>query len=89
MKHLVSIVGMLAVTFMPVVASATAHKHHRATHDKMAHYKMTHYGFAPRSVQDAYGTTALQRIPSLDPPECDSPNVVTIEHCRASSNGDK
>jgi len=79
MKHiyLVGIAGALAVTFMPANASATAPKHHRA-----------HHAHARQPARSAYGAPELPRIPSLDPPYCDSPNVVTVEGCRASSNGD-
>jgi len=81
MKRLIIVAGALALACAPAIATATAHKHH---HKARRAYAM--HPVAP-PVRSDYGTTALHRIPSLDPPECDSPNVVTVENCRISSNG--
>ncbi len=70
----------LVVAGAPAIASATTHKHHH----KM-HHRDVARPVAP--LRNDYGATALHRIPSLDPPECDSPNVVSVENCRISSNG--
>jgi hypothetical protein len=81
MKRLIIVAGALAMACVPAIASATAPKHHHRMHRRY----VTHPVAPP--VRENNGTTALHRIPSMDPEFCDSPNVVTIESCRASSNG--
>jgi len=82
MKRLIIVAGALAMACAPAVAGTTAHKHHHRTHRGYAMRPV-----APPMQNGYYGASALHRIPSLDPPECDSPNVVTVENCRISSNG--
>lgn len=88
MKHvyLVGVTGALAVAFLPVIASATPLKHHRPRHTHASHTHASH-AYAKPPVRSAYGIAPLPRIPSMDPEFCDSPNVVTVESCRISSNG--
>jgi hypothetical protein len=81
MKNLICIIGMLAVSCMPADVSAASPKHHHKTHRGYAMHLVA------RPVQSGYDSPVLHRIPSMDPPFCDSPNVVTIEGCRISSNG--
>lgn len=88
--YLVAAAGALAVVAMPAVASAAAPKHYRPHHAHVrAHAHVNTYGhaYAKPPVRSAYGTAPLPRIPSMDPEFCDSPNVVTVESCRISSNG--
>ncbi len=81
MKRLITVAAVLAVAYAPTIASATTWKHHHKAH--RAHATPSVAFVAPR---DARGSV-LPRIPSMDPEICDSPNVVTIEHCRLSSQG--
>jgi len=81
MKRLIMVAGTLALVGVPAIAAATASKHHHKRHHGYAAHMVT------PPAQNDYGTAALHRIPSLDPPMCDSPNVVTVENCRISSNG--
>lgn len=82
MKHLIVVVGALAMVWAPLSASAHTPRHHHRTHHRHVARPV-----APPVQDNYYGATALKRIPSLDPPECDSPNVVSVENCRISSNG--
>ena len=79
MKRLMIVAGALAMAALPAMAGTTAPKHHHRMH----HHRVAH----PVAPPVQTGTTELHRIPSMDPPSCDSPNVVSIENCRASSNG--
>jgi hypothetical protein len=81
MKRLIIVVGALAMACVPAIASAAAPRHHHKIH--RAH--VTHPVAPP--VQKDDSLTTVHRRPSMDPPFCDSPNVVNIEWCRASSNG--
>jgi hypothetical protein len=81
MKRLIIIAGALAMACAPAIAATTTPKHHHKAHRGYATRPVA------RPVPSDYGATALHRIPSMDPPFCDSPNVVTVESCRISSNG--
>lgn len=80
MKRLIVVAAMLVVAYAPTAASATTWKHHHRAH--RAHATPSVAFVAPHA-----RVSALPRIPSMDPEICDSPNVVTIEHCRLSSQG--
>ncbi|MDR3467403.1 MAG: hypothetical protein P4M07_15840 [Xanthobacteraceae bacterium] len=82
LKRLIVVAGALAaMACVPAVADATAPKHHHGMHRRHVMHPV-----APPARNDG-GMTELHRIPSMDPPSCDSPNVISIENCRASSNG--
>jgi hypothetical protein len=81
LKRLIIAAGALAMTCAPALADATAPTPHHRTHRRHVTRPL-----AP-PVRNDSGTTELHRIPSMDPPSCDSPNVITVENCRAASNG--
>lgn len=81
MKRLIIVAGVLVVAYAPPAASATTWKHYHKAH--RAHATPSVAFVAPWDAR----ASVPPRIPSLDPEICDSPNVVTIAHCRLSSQG--
>jgi|MTBAKSStandDraft_1061840.scaffolds.fasta_scaffold471717_1 hypothetical protein len=79
MNHLIRIAAVLAIACAPAGAGATSPKHHRP-----------HHRHAARAVPATSAPGGVARIfAPLDPPSCEDPNVVSIENCRASSNGQR